>query len=81
MADTLRSLGFALVGASAQLDLDKASFDNAVRTFGRQLQGADVALFYHAGHGLRVRGANYLVPTNANPEREAESAPKLRFLE
>lgn len=72
MADTLRGLGFTLVGASAQLDLDKASFDNAVRTFGRQLQGADVALFYYAGHGLQVRGANYLVPTNANPEREAD---------
>ena len=72
MADTLRGLGFTLVGASAQLDLDKASFDNAVRTFGRQLQGADVAFFYYAGHGLQVRGANYLVPTNANPEREAD---------
>ena len=72
MADTLRGLGFTLVGGSAQLDLDKASFDNAVRSFGRALQGADVALFYYAGHGLQVRGANYLVPTNANPEREAD---------
>jgi len=72
MADTLRGLGFALVGASAQMDLDKASFDNAVRSFGRQLQGADVALFYYAGHGLQVRGANYLVPVNANPAREAD---------
>ena len=72
MADTLRGLGFTLVGGSAQLDLDKASFDNAVRSFGRELQGADVALFYYAGHGLQVRGANYLVPINANPEREAD---------
>jgi uncharacterized caspase-like protein len=72
MADTLRGLGFTLVGGSAQLDLDKASFDNAVRSFGRQLQGAEVALFYYAGHGLQVRGANYLVPINANPEREAD---------
>jgi len=72
MADTLRGLGFTLVGGSAQLDLDNASFDNAVRSFGRQLQGAEVALFYYAGHGLQVRGANYLVPINANPEREAD---------
>jgi hypothetical protein len=72
MADTLRGLGFTLVGESAQLDLDKASFDKAIRTFGRQLQGADVALFYYAGHGLQVRGANYLVPINANPAREAD---------
>ena len=72
MADTLRALGFAIVGDGAQIDLDKAAFDNAVRTFGRQLQGADVGLFYYAGHGLQVRGANYLVPVNANPVREAD---------
>ena len=72
MADTLRALGFAIVGNGAQIDLDKAAFDNAVRAFGRQLQGADVGLFYYAGHGLQVRGANYLVPVNANPDREAD---------
>jgi Caspase domain len=72
MADTLRALGFAIVGNGAQVDLDKAAFDNAVRTFGRQLQGAEVGLFYYAGHGLQVRGANYLVPVDANPVREAD---------
>jgi hypothetical protein len=72
MADTLRALGFAIVGNGAQIDLDKAAFDNAVRTFGRQLLGAQVGLFYYAGHGLQVHGANYLVPVNANPVREAD---------
>lgn len=72
IADTLRALGFTLVGGSAQLDLDKASFDTTIRNFGGQLQGADVALFYYAGHGLQVRGSNYLVPVNANPAREAD---------
>ena len=36
------------------------------------MQGADVALFYYAGHGVQVRGANYLVPVSANPTREAD---------
>jgi hypothetical protein len=72
IADTLRGLGFTLVGGSAQLDLDKATFDKVVRSFGRQLLGADVSLFYYAGHGLQVRGANYLVPIDANPTREAD---------
>jgi uncharacterized caspase-like protein len=31
-----------------------------------------VALFYYAGHGLQVRGENYLVPTDANPTRESD---------
>lgn len=73
MAETLRALGFTLIGGGAQLDLDKAGFDRAVQSFGELLaQGADVALFYYAGHGLQVRGNNYLVPVSANPQREAE---------
>jgi hypothetical protein len=72
MANTLKTLGFKLVGDEAQIDLDKAGLDSAVRSFGSQLQGADVGLFYYAGHGLQVRGANYLVPVGANPVREAD---------
>jgi TPR repeat protein len=72
MADTLRDLGFTLVGGGAQLDLDKAVLDGAVQNFGQRIQGADVALFYYAGHGVQVRGSNYLVPVNANPTREAD---------
>jgi hypothetical protein len=72
MASTLKSLGFKLVGDGAQINLDKTAFDGAVRSFGSQLQGADVGLFYYAGHGLQLRGANYLVPVGANPIREAD---------
>ena len=72
MADTLGSLGFTLIGGRAQLDLDKSGMDSAVQTFGRQVQGADVALFYFAGHGVQVSGSNYLVPVSANPTREAD---------
>ncbi len=72
MADTLAALGFNLVGGGVQLDLDKAGFDRAVQSFGQRLQGADVGLFYYAGHGVQVRGGNYLVPVNANPRREAD---------
>ena len=72
MAGTLRDLGFALIGDRALIDLDKAAFDGAVQLFGKQLQGADVGLFYYAGHGIQVRGANYLVPVGANPTREAD---------
>jgi TPR repeat protein len=72
MAATLKDLGFTLVGDSAQLNLEKAALDLAVQRFGKQLQGADVALFYYAGHGVQVRGSNYLVPVNANPTREAD---------
>ena len=72
MAETLRALGFVIVGGSAQLDLDKAQFDGVVQGFSDQIQGADVGLFYYAGHGLQVRGQNYLVPVGANPARETD---------
>src|SRR5665647_1495175 len=60
VADTLKRLGFTLVGGGAQVDLDKSNFDALVKRFGNQLIGADVALFYYAGHWLQVRGTNYL---------------------
>ncbi|MEN3347884.1 MAG: hypothetical protein V7632_1519 [Bradyrhizobium sp.] len=72
VAETLQRLGFALVGGRAQVDLDKSGFDGAIQRFGSQLIGADVALFYYAGHGIQVRGTNYLVPVSANPVREAD---------
>jgi uncharacterized caspase-like protein len=72
LAGTLRGLGFTLVGGGAQLDLDKAAFDRTVQAFGAQLLGADVGLFYYAGHGLQVGGENYLVPIDANPTRPVD---------
>ncbi len=72
IASTLTSLGFELVGGSAQLDLDKPAFEAIVKRFGTLIQGADVGLFYYAGHGVQVHGENYLVPVSANPQREAD---------
>ena len=69
IAGTLRQLGFVLVGGGAQVDLDKPKFDRAVQGFGRALVGAEVGLFYYAGHGLQVQGTNWLVPVEADPAR------------
>ncbi len=67
IASTLQAAGFTLVGGGPQLDLDKPHFDRVVQQFGAAVQGADVALFYYSGHGMQVQGANWLVPTDANP--------------
>jgi tetratricopeptide (TPR) repeat protein len=72
MSDTLLSLGFFLVGGGAQLNVDKADFDDALQKFGSQLIGADVALFYYAGHGVETHGLNYLVPVDAHPADEGD---------
>ena len=65
----LKQIGFILIGGGPQLDLDKAGFDRAVRAFGQALQGADIALFYYAGHGMQVSGTNWLVPVDAKLTR------------
>lgn len=72
IADTLQKAGFTLVGGGAQLNLDKPSFDRLVQDFGKQIQGADVALFYYAGHGMQVDNTNWLVPIDANPTRQQD---------
>ncbi len=70
IAETLRGLGFAIVGGGARLDLDREHLSNAVREFGQALAGAEVGLFYYSGHGLQVRGVNWLVPVDASPATE-----------
>src|SRR6204780_3105217 len=72
MSDTLSSLGFFVVGGGARLDLDKQGFDDALREFGKELVGADVALFYYAGHGVETHGLNLLVPVDAHPSNEGD---------
>ena len=72
IADTLLSLGFTLTGGAAQIDLDKSSLDRAVQSFGNQLLGAEVALFYYAGHGFQLRNSNYLIPVDANLTKESD---------
>jgi len=72
MSDTLVSLGFFVVGGGALVDLTKNGFDEAVRAFGHELAGADVALLYYAGHGVETHGLNYLVPVDAHPADEGD---------
>ena len=72
MAKTLRGLGFTLVGGSAQTDLDKSQFDRAVQMFRNAAHGADVALFYYAGHGMQMHNENYLVPVDADLKTQAD---------
>ena len=30
----------------------------------RSIQGSDMAVFYYAGHGIQVKGKNYLLPVD-----------------
>jgi hypothetical protein len=54
-------------------DLDKRSMERLVRQFAIKLSGADLALFFYAGHGLQVGGQNYLVPVDAKLAAEGDA--------
>ncbi len=70
MARTLRRTGFAV---TKLLDADQAQMKRAMLAFGRALRGADaVGLFYYAGHGVQVKGLNYLIPVDAQIADEDE---------
>ena len=62
IAALLKKQGFDV---SLGLDLDQEKFAVFVDQFARQLDDADVALFYYAGHGLQINNKNYLVSVNA----------------
>jgi hypothetical protein len=63
MAATLRELGFDVMEIT---DGTYEQMKNAVYAFGDRAQDVDVSVFYYAGHGLEVEGANYLVPVDAD---------------
>ncbi len=62
MAAKVEGLGFEVVSGE---DLDFASMRNAAREFTKKLEGADLSLFFYAGHGLQVNGSNFMAPVDA----------------
>ena len=71
MAQALREAGFTVM---LHTDLDHRGMTQAVRDFGTQLRQGGVGLFYFAGHGIQIRGRNYLIPVGADIQREDEVA-------
>jgi hypothetical protein len=68
VAKTLRELGFDVL---AHENANKRTMETAIIEFGRKLTDGGVGFFYYAGHGLQVRGRNYLVPVDADIDSEA----------
>jgi uncharacterized caspase-like protein len=71
MADTLAQFDFEV---DLQIDVDHRTMVRAIRNFGRTIkkQGG-VGLFYYAGHGIQVKGRNYLIPIGAVIETEGDA--------
>ena len=69
LATKLRQTGFDV---ETVIDQGKKGIEESLRRFARNVEGADVALFFYAGHGLQLADRNYLVPVDAKLERESD---------
>ncbi len=69
MTTALEHLGFSV---TTLIDADQRQMRTAIREFGRKLKAGGIGLFYYAGHGIQVRGVNYLIPVDADIEEEDE---------
>ena len=77
VAKTLRDLGFAVI---EKHDVTRDQLLRAVVDFRTTLTGAEVGLFYYAGHGISVAGSNYLLPVKSGYTSEGADDVTLRLL-
>ncbi len=74
MTKALSGVGFDVI---TRTDVAQREMNRAISQFGAKLSEAGkdaVGLLYYAGHGLQVGGENYLIPIDAEIEREADVA-------
>lgn len=69
LAEVLKESGFQV---DLLIDANPRKMDRAIRTFGKKLARGGVGLFFYAGHGMQVKGINYLIPIGTNIEAEDE---------
>jgi uncharacterized caspase-like protein len=69
IAQVLRNVGFDVVEGT---NLTRDKMADKLIEFGRRAQGADVAVFFYAGHGISLDGVNYLLPVDADLKSPAD---------
>src|ERR1700726_3425199 len=69
MASVLRNVGFDVVEGT---NLTRDKMTERLLEFGKKAEGADVALFFYAGHGIAINGTNYLLPVDADIKSEMD---------
>lgn len=71
IGQALQESGFTVI---LRENTDQRGMLSALREFGDKLRGGGTGLFYYAGHGMQIKGRNYLIPVGANVDREDEVA-------
>ncbi len=71
IALALKESGFTVISRE---NIDQRGMLAALREFGDKLRAGGTGLFYYAGHGMQIKGRNYLIPVGASIDREDEVA-------
>jgi uncharacterized caspase-like protein len=69
----LRVLGFQVM---VREDTSQRELFDALREFSRRAAKSQVRLLFYAGHGVQLKGRNYLMPVDADVQTEEEIAQK-----
>ncbi|BAR53652.1 hypothetical protein NK6_467 [Bradyrhizobium diazoefficiens] len=70
IGDMFKKAGFDAV--DVKTDLNASEMRRALREFAGRVRDADMAVIYYAGHGIELDGTNYLIPTDAALETDAD---------
>jgi hypothetical protein len=62
LGDALKELGFQVI---TRENASRRDMIEAIREFDKALEGAQVALFFYAGHAMQFKDRNYLIPIDA----------------
>src|SRR5690606_30170814 len=72
MASTLKKKGFTVVEIYDPMN-KRVMLDGILRYFKLlQTEPHAIGLVFYSGHGMQVKGVNYLIPTSANRQIEAD---------
>ena len=61
VGNALEAVGFKVIRA---LDASRRRFNLKLHELARQIEPGDTAAIFYAGHGVRINGANYLLPSD-----------------
>src|SRR5436190_1203821 len=79
VATVLKNAGFEII--DSRRDLGNADLRRVVREFTITTRDAEIAVVYFAGHGIEVDGVNYLIPVDANLQRDIDVEDETLSLE
>jgi uncharacterized caspase-like protein len=69
VAKVLERAGFTV---DLKLNASQKQMQDAVTAFGDKLKSGGAGLFYFAGHGVQIKGRNFLMPVGSDIKREDE---------